>query len=95
MQIIMSLVSIFHARISGWVDKISGKKWKKFDKIRCLKKFNDTDWSSIMSETNVELANSLLEEKIRLIIDSEAPMSTVQLRTRYNRWISDNTNSPW
>ena len=33
----------------------------------------------------------MLEEKIREILDVEAPMRTIQSRTRYNRWISSET----
>ena len=40
---------------------------------------------------NVDVANSTLEERIKSIIHTEAPMRTVQSRTKYNRFISDST----
>ena len=59
--------------------------------MRCLKKFQDRDWQDILTVDNVDIANSLLEERILDIINSEAPMRTVQLRTKYNQWITDST----
>ena len=41
-----------------------------------------------MDESNVDIANSLFEDKILEIMDVEAPMETVQICTKYNNWIS-------
>ena len=37
------------------------------------------------------MASSILEEKIVTIINSEAPITTQQMRTRYHNWITDAT----
>ena len=50
-------------------------------------------WGSILEETNPDVSNSLLEEKIREGIGSEAPMGIIQKRAHYPKWITDNTKS--
>ena len=51
------------------------------------------DWNEILTQTDVDVANSLLEEKIILILNSEAPMRTSQVQTRYNKYLSVQTKS--
>ena len=65
--------------------------WKKFDKERCHMKLKHEDWSQILEEENIDIANSLFEEKFCRILDSEAPMGIVQVRAKYNKWISQTT----
>ena len=69
------------------------RSWKYFDRTRCLQTFTNTDWSDILTQTNVDVAASRLEERITDIMETEAPMKTVQMRTRYLKWISDNTKA--
>ena len=45
----------------------------------------------IMLETDVNVVSSLLEERIRTIMDKYAPMRTVQIRTKYQNWLSEET----
>ena len=70
---------------------IKKRLWKNFNKQRCEEKFKAMNWNDILNEDNVNIANSLLEEKIIKIIESEAPMSIVQSRTRYCSWLSQQT----
>ena len=72
-------------------NNIVKRSWNFFDKTRCLEKFKKGDWNKILSETDVDVANTLLEEEILKVIDEEAPLKTVQLRAHYNNWISDKT----
>ena len=72
-------------------NNIRKRSWRNFDPVRCARKFREEDWTSILREENVDLANSKLEEKIVNIIDSEAPMTTVQARSRYHNWITKET----
>ena len=67
--------------------------WKNFDEKPCVQKFRDMRWNDILTETNVDIANSLLEDRICGIIDTEAPLKTVQIRTKYKNWISDSTKA--
>ena len=58
----------------------------------CLGQVQDwTDWNDILKESNVNVAASRLEEEIRMILEAEAPMKTVQERTRYSKWLKDST----
>ena len=54
----------------------------------CLKQ---ADWSSVLTATNVNIANSNFEEIFCNILNMEAPMGIVQSRTNYNSWITDET----
>ena len=63
----------------------------KFNKLRCIEKFKQTNWTDISEQVNVNIANSLLENKIKEIIDSEAPMVTLQMRTKYNKFLTNET----
>ena len=70
---------------------IKKRRWKNFNKELFLQKVKDTDWNDILEETNTDVANSLFEEKYCNILESIAPMSIVQVRTHYNKWISPET----
>ena len=40
---------------------------------------------------NVDVATWMLEDRIKMLLDELAPFKTVQLRTKYNKWISQET----
>ena len=65
--------------------------WKNFKKEDFLQDVKNTDWDSIMLLTNVDVANSQFEEKFCHILDKHAPMSTCQIRTKFNNWITHDT----
>ena len=88
-NIIGANISLSDIKIGG--QNIVRRKWSKFDTNRFKMKCNNTDWSSILREPNPELANSIFEEKLNRILDSEAPMGLIQRRTRYLNWLSDST----
>ena len=74
-------------------DNCRKRVWKNFNAARCLQKFKDANWDEVMNSTNVNVANSILEEGICRIIETEAPLKTVQVRTRYKNWISLETKT--
>ena len=65
--------------------------WGGFDPVRFLGKLRREDWTSILRETNIDLANSEFEDKYLAILETEAPMRTVQMRVKYNCWLTDVT----
>ena len=67
------------------------RSWKNFSTEICSEKFRLEDWSSILEEDNLDRANTILEEKIGAILDSEAQMVVQQIRVGYHNWITDNT----
>ena len=54
----------------AWKDRQPGgqnvvkRVWKNFNEKRCLKKFKETNWNDILQETEVNIANTMLEERI-------------------------------
>ena len=65
--------------------------WKEFNKQCCLDSFRQIDWSDILAQTYISLANSQLEDIICEIMDREAPMKLVQVRSKYRSWVSSET----
>ena len=67
------------------------RKWKIFNKTSYLEKIKQVDWEPLYKENNPELANSIFEEILTSILESEAPMSTFQKRTKYVKWLDPAT----
>ena len=67
--------------------------WKQFDSAECIRRFRCIDWREVMNETNVNIAASKLEDTICTIMDELAPMKTVQSRTNFNNWLSEDTKN--
>ena len=67
------------------------RMWKFFKKDEFLQDLKNVDWESIMLLTNVDVANSQLEENFCHILDKHAPIATCQIRTNYKNWISQET----
>ena len=65
--------------------------WKNFDKDKFQQSLRVIDWNVILSETDVNIANSKFEDLLGEAIDKAAPMKTVQTRTKFNSWISAET----
>ena len=84
-------ISCHDIKTSG--HNIRKRQWKNFNNKRCSEKFRNTEWDDILEELDVNVANSMLEDRIRKIIETEAPMKTTQNRAKYNKWMTDNTKA--
>ena len=82
-------ISAREIRTSGNI--IVKRCWKNFSKEECLKEFRNQDWSDILQQDNVDIANSLLEDRICVIMDMFAPMMNVQVRVNYKNFITSET----
>ena len=67
--------------------------WKDYDEKRCISKFRNTVWSDILLEADLDVVNTMIEDRICSIMDTEAPLKTVQTRTKYLNWLSDTTKT--
>ena len=54
-------------------------------------KLKDMKWEEVLQESNPDVSNSILQDKILSILNSEAPMKVVQQRTKYTKWLTDHT----
>ena len=70
----------------------------RYIRKRCYKNFNQEDfvsavqqlsWLELYLSADVDEAVRLLSNKITFILDTMAPMRTIQVRTKYNAWISE------
>ena len=73
------------------VNNVVKRTWKDFKRNECIQEFKDTDWTDVLSEFDVNVANAILEEKICSIMNKFAPMRTIQIRKDYKCWLSDVT----
>ena len=64
---------------------------KSLRKKICISEFKKIDWTGILDEMNVDLANSKMEEKILSVMNVMAPMKVIQNRVKYQSWVSDAT----
>ena len=78
-------------KIGGF--NVRRRQWKNFSENSFKTKIKNIDWADVLAETNVDIANFKVEERLREILETEAPMRIIQMRTRYNKWISEETKS--
>ena len=90
-NVVGAVISVKNFKFGG--HNIVKRSWKDFSEKECIKMFNETNWDDITNEMDVNVANSLLEDRIRGILDKIAPMRTVQARTKYHNWISSDTKN--
>ena len=78
----------------------SFKQLPRYVKKRSFKKFDDNDFLRKLGESNIEeviecgdanAATSLLIGKLTDILDILAPIKTIQVRSNYVPWLSDET----
>ena len=65
------------------------RNWKKFNVENFKQTVKDTKWNDILEMTDVDEANSALEDRLRQILDNQIPMRTIQCRQKYNKWVSE------
>ena len=82
-------ISLKDIKVGG--HNIIKRMWKDFDAKKFVENLKLLDWSSILLEDNVDVANSLIEDLLNSVIDTLAPMRMIQVRTWFNNWISDST----
>ena len=70
---------------------VKRRLWQNFSEVSFVNKVKSIDWTDVLAETDVNIANFTVEEKLREILDSEAPMRVIQMRTRNNKWIKAET----
>ena len=74
-------------------NNIIKRRWKNFRESRFIEKLKLIDWEPLYSETDPELANTLFEDTLTAILDSEAPMGVVQERVHYSCWLDVTTKA--
>ena len=84
-------VSLRNIKVGG--NNIIRRKWKHFRESRYLEKLKQIDWTPLYNEKDPELANSIFEEIMINILESEAPMGVVQQRVNYSCWLDVRTKS--
>ena len=81
-------------RIIGSVSQpreILARDWSKF----IIKDYQDEvgriDWTDLLEESDINLANNIFEEKIKNILDKAAPMRVSQIKIKNKSWITKTT----
>ena len=65
--------------------------YKHFNKIEFIAAVRKLPWLEIYLCEDVQTVVSLLTDKLNSILDRMAPVITVQVRTKYAVWLSENT----
>ena len=76
------------------VDKpriIRKRIFKHFQPIKFIEELKRISWWPVYSCTDVDEAVRIFTEKVQSVLDSLAPVKTVQVRTNYAPWISKTT----
>ena len=72
---------------------VTRRKWKYFKESRYILKLQNIDWTDLYLENNIDVANTLFENKLGDVLDSGAPMATIQQRTHYSSWLDVRTKA--
>ena len=67
------------------------RTFKDFDEKMFKKKLSGSNLEDILKCSNVNIATELLEKKLTDILDELAPVKTIQLRSSYAPWLSEDT----
>ena len=74
----------------------------RYVRKRCFKEFNNEDfqvavknisWWELYSCQDPEVAAAMLTEKLSAILDTMAPLKTIQVRSKYAPWLSQDTKN--
>ena len=74
-----------------WQSYIRKRSYKNFDPAQFIAAIQQVSWLDVYLCTDVDMAVKLLSSKITNILDQMAPMKTIQVRSSYNPWISQET----
>ena len=65
--------------------------YRKFNPCEFIEAVQQTSWLDVYLCNDVDKAVTLMSDKIRFILDTMAPLKTIQVRTNYNPWLSEVT----
>ena len=69
------------------------RKRTNFDLLRYIDKISKINWEPMYSQTDLNLAYTYFEDNVLQILESEAPMTKVQISNKHKNWISPQTRS--
>ena len=67
--------------------EIRKRQWSLFNPERFRDKISKIDWNSFYESQNLDVMNTLYEENVGAILESEAPMRNIQKRKYYRNWV--------
>ena len=67
--------------------------FKDFDDTVFKQKLEETNLGEVFACTDVNTAAEMITSKISKVLDEMAPVKTIQTRTNYVPWLSDNTKN--
>ena len=65
--------------------------YRKFNPCEFIEAVQQISWLDVYLCNDVDKAVTLMSDKIRFILDTMAPLKTIQVRTNYNPWLSEVT----
>ena len=67
--------------------------YKKFDPVNFVNEVKKIKWWSLYTTEDVNSAVHIFSSKLNEILDRVAPIKTIQIRTNYSPWLSDETKT--
>ena len=62
---------------------------RNWDPKKYSEEVGKIDWAPLLAETNIDLINSIFEEKLLEVMDKMAPEKCFQRRKNCNSWMTD------
>ena len=72
--------------------EIQGRDWKQMDVDRYRNSVKKIDWSDFYLEKYVIILSNMFTERLKQILDREAPVKTKQFRRNYASWMDETLN---
>ena len=63
------------------------RQWSLFNPATYREKISRIDWTSFYSSQNLDILNTIFEENVGRILESEAPMRNIQRRKSHRNWV--------
>ena len=69
------------------------RSYKNFDPVHFINEVRKIRWWTLYQTENVNSAVDIFSSKLNEILDLVAPIKTIQIRTHYSPWLSDETKT--
>ena len=71
--------------------EVKKRHWKSFDPETFRDKIKTIDWGDFYNHDNIDILNSIFEDKVGGILEEMAPMKSFQARKSYSNWMDPET----
>ena len=70
------------------VQEVQRRLRRSLDTKELIEEMKEVDWKDLLLSKNIDVINGILEEAIRVRLDRQAPVKTIQVRGNFKSWVS-------